>query len=217
MPPKFYFYFQLLALWPAWFWFVSRALDFSDEPLGALALATLVALVVVEARSSSKPITHMETRSYLGPLVWLSLYGIATFVLPKSVQLLLALVAQLSLAQAVFFPNRLPLYLWGLLFLSVPSVSTLNFYFGFPLRSFVASSSALLLTASGYGAKSNGVQLFFIGREVIIDSQVQQLSDNRYDLCCSVVFFLWKCPSICIYYYVREFCLLQTDSRKLRP
>lgn len=179
MPPKFYFYFQLLALWPAWFWFVSRALDFSDEPLGALALATLVALVVVEARSSSKPIAHMETRSYLGPLVWLSLYGIATFVFPKSVQLLLALVAQLSLAQAVFFPNRLPLYLWGLLFLSVPSVATLNFYFGFPLRSFVASSSALLLTASGYGAKSNGVQLFFMGREVIIDSA------------CSGIHMLW--------------------------
>ncbi|MDP3506798.1 MAG: archaeosortase/exosortase family protein [Candidatus Melainabacteria bacterium] len=179
MKKRWYFYLQLLALWPAWSWFACRALDCSDEPLGLLALVTLVALVVVEVRSSTKQEARLESKSLLVPLVCLLLYGLATFVFPKSVQLLLALVAQLSLAQAIFFPNRLPSYLWGLLLLSVPSVATLNFYFGFPLRSFVAASSALLLNVSGYGAKSNGVQLFFVGREVIIDSA------------CSGIHMLW--------------------------
>lgn len=77
-------------------------------------------------------------------------------------------------------------------------MATLNFYFGFPLRSFVASSNAFS-TASGYGAKSNGVQLFFMGREVIIDSA------------CSGIHMLWISFYVALLLaYLRKFNWSQT-------
>jgi exosortase/archaeosortase family protein len=201
MPRTWYFYLQLLALWPAWLWFARRAFDCSDEPLGALALVTLVSLVFIEVRSPSKQSTRSEMRSLFVPFVWLLLYGFATFACPKSLQLMLALVAQLCLAQAVFYPKQLPVQVWPLLLLSVPSVATLNFYFGFPLRSLVASSSALLLTASGFASSSNGVQLFFRGSEIVIDSA------------CSGIHMLWISLYVAtLLSYLRKFNGLKTSA-----
>lgn len=202
MPRIWYFYLQLLALWPAWLWFARRAFDCSDEPLGALALVTLLAFVFLELRSLSKQAASSEMRSLFVPFVWLLLYGFATFVCPKSLQLMLALVAQLSLAKAIFYPKKLPVQVWPLVLLSVPSVASLNFYFGFPLRSFVASSSALLLTACGFASSSSsGVQLFFRGSEIVIDSA------------CSGIHMLWISFYVAtLIAYMRKFNGLQTTA-----
>jgi exosortase/archaeosortase family protein len=63
--------------------------------------------------------------------------------------------------------------------LAVPSVATLEFYFGFPLRTFVGAGTAVMLNMCGLGVTSKGVQLFYLGKEIVIDSA------------CSGIHMLW--------------------------
>jgi exosortase/archaeosortase family protein len=167
----------ILSLWPSWQWLLQRSIGGVDEPLAPLALVTALLLIISKKREMR--LVEITLNNLILPFCLLLAYALASLVAPKTIQLLLALSVVVSLSQALFCKRSLPLSLWIMVLLAVPSVATLEFYFGFPLRTFVAAGTAAMLNMCGLGVTSKGVQLFYMGKEIVIDSA------------CSGIHMLW--------------------------
>lgn len=163
---------QFAALTPTWVWMVQRMRDGSDDPLGALALATLVALVW-QVRS------QLRAAPRLG---WLALATGGTLLaalcrtglgpVPALPPLAAGLVAVLALACGLlaFLPRRIAaLPVVGLAVLALPLLSSLQFYAGYPLRVVTAEASRWLL-APAFTVLREGTTLLVDGRLVIVDA-----------------------------------------------
>ncbi len=157
----------LIALWPVWSWSVSRFLDGSDEPWGVAAIAALGALLWRERESFAE-----EPRA-----IWLlaaasstcAAIVTATWVPPlmRGVLASLAVTAALMAVRRDRYP-MLPYLILALL--SLPVLSSLQFYLGYPLRVITAEASAVLLSAAGYAAVRSGSALTVNGALVIVDA-----------------------------------------------
>lgn len=177
-----------LALWPHWRWAAARLADGSDDPLGIAALAVLLAAVARLAprlrRTPSMP--------------WLALGGglalAASAAAATGPALLGALLAVLAMAAALraFLPPAVPgLALAGLAALSLPVVSSLQFYAGYPLRVVTAEVSTWLLGAAGFDAARQGSAMRVDGRLVIVDAPCSgvQMVWMAYFCACAVAWW----------------------------
>ncbi|QNK74720.1 exosortase Q [Variovorax sp. PAMC28562] len=163
---------QFAALTPTWCWMVIRMRDGSDDPLGALALASLAVLV-----------WHFRNELRAAPrLGWLALATGGTLVavvartglgvvaaLPPLAAGLLAVLA-LACGLIAFLPKRIAaLPVAGLAVLALPLLSSLQFYAGYPLRVVTAEASRWLLMP-GFEVMREGSTLLVDGRMVIVDA-----------------------------------------------
>ncbi len=157
---------QTVALWPTWTWMARRVVDGSDDPLGLLAIAALVALVVsLRGELRAAPRLGWLLLASLGTLAATALHGL----LPP---LLSGLVAVLALACGLlaFLPRRVAaLPVAGLAVLALPLLSSLQFYAGYPLRVLTAEASRWLLMP-GFDVSREGSTLLVDGRLVIVDA-----------------------------------------------
>ena len=163
---------QFAALTPTWCWMVIRMHDGSDDPLGALALASLAVLV-----------WHLRHQLRAAPrLGWIALATGGTLlaalarnglgVVPALPPLAAGLLAVLALACGLvaFLPKRVAaLPVAGLAVLALPLLSSLQFYAGYPLRVITAEASRWLLIP-GFEVMREGSTLLVDGRMVIVDA-----------------------------------------------
>ncbi len=148
---------------PSIYWYTQRMIDGSDEPVGVIALLTLLALIIARRRI-------LAWRS-LDPSEWtvlISLVALLTLfrdLLPNLV------VASLLLVSATTFALRrgLPPATMGMALLSLPLLATLDFYLGFPLRLACGWLFALLFNGLVGGLELSGLSLVYQGIEVVID------------------------------------------------
>ena len=157
---------QFAALAPTWVWMAERMRDGSDDPLGALALAGLAALVWHTRR-------ELRAAPRLG---WLALATVGTLLAAVSrtglPPLAAGLIAVLALACGLlaFLPRRVAwLPVAGMAVLALPLLSSLQFYAGYPLRVVTAEASRWLL-APGFSVAREGTSLLVDGRLVIVDA-----------------------------------------------
>jgi exosortase/archaeosortase family protein len=155
----------LLALWPHLAWIARRLTDGSDEPWGALALATVLVLLARDRAALVAP----SPRALVASAVLALCAAAALWFLPA---LLAAAIAMLALA--VFITAALPARpaapMVTLLLLSLPLIASLQFYLGFPLRVATAQAAAPLLALFGISAAPAGASLVFGGTTVLIDA-----------------------------------------------
>jgi len=188
MPPLAWLALQAAALWPHWRWAAARVMDGSDDPLGIaalLALLCVVARIEPQLRGAPKP-------------GWLALSlgatGGATLAVFAAPPLIGALLAALALAAGLrsFMPSgHAVLPMGGLAVLSLPVVSSLQFYAGFPLRVVTAQLSTWLLQALGFAAERSGTAMQVEGRLVIVDAPCSgvQMVWMAYFCACAVAAF----------------------------
>lgn len=175
----------LATFWPVWIWYGQRITDQSDEPLGIVALITLLYLL---ARQQAKKIQQPNTESVeantnlanTGPdtLIPISLTALTTIVAIYAASLLLApklISAALALIAFGIGLHRLlnsPLNSgqWSLLLLSLPLVASLNFYLGYPLRLVVAQCAVSLLSINGFPVSADGTSLLWHNQMIEIDA-----------------------------------------------
>ncbi|MGE0329111.1 MAG: exosortase Q [Ramlibacter sp.] len=157
---------QMMALWPTWLWTARRMVDGSDDPLGLLALAALAGLA-----------WHTRHELRAAPrLGWLSAGALATVaatlclgLLPPLAAGLLAVLA-LACTLLAFLPCRVArLPVLGLAVLSLPLLSSMQFYLGYPLRLITAEASRWLLSL-GAAASREGAGLLVNGQRVLVDA-----------------------------------------------
>lgn len=149
----------LLAGWPVVRWIVSRGVDESDEPLGLLALVVALWFLIAGRRQ-----VRVSVASLVAALVVLA--GCVSGLLP---------LPRLLQSAGLFLALGCAFRLWRtsgvalLLLLSVPWVSSMQFYLGYPLRRWAGMCSAALLKVIGVDVSLQGTDLVYEGALVGVD------------------------------------------------
>jgi exosortase/archaeosortase family protein len=156
---------QVIAFWDVWRWYVSRAVYSWDQPWGVLAL--IAAIVFLLASRQPWPQTD---RSLLLPTL-LVIFYVATYL--SFGPLARATVAFTALAvttSSLRFGKSFHPGLFGLIYLSLPTLPTLQFFGGYPLRVVVAELTAPVLRLSSFAVIPEGTCLNWAGRMIWIDA-----------------------------------------------
>ncbi|HEY9719360.1 MAG TPA: hypothetical protein V6C69_17920, partial [Trichormus sp.] len=117
----------VVAFWPIWFWYCERISDRSDEPLGVVALITVIALAWARRSGVREPDTD-AARNWLArlmtgmPFFLVILYSCLLHRAPIVVQSVIAVSAIGILLMRVGATRFLLAGDWALLLLSLPVV-----------------------------------------------------------------------------------------------
>jgi exosortase/archaeosortase family protein len=162
--PAFIFALTLLALWPVLRWYAQRLNDGAESRWGLLALATLAVLAWLRRREAAKelPLT--------APSLLLLLYALSfPFAMPLARAVLGASVTA-CLLSLWFWRRAWQAGVYGLCWLSLPLLASLQFYGGYPLRVAVGQASAWLLRGGGVNVINEGACLKYGAQLVWIDA-----------------------------------------------
>ncbi|WP_177428637.1 archaeosortase/exosortase family protein [Candidatus Venteria ishoeyi] len=180
---------QLGAFWSVWLWYIGRAGNDPEALWGLLALTTALFFSTGQTRK------YKQTQwGLFWPILWMLLYLLVSLYFPGFPLLhagfaMLSVVSTLSLWR---FGKPWHLGLFGLVFLALPVIPSLQFYFGYPLRWVVASGASGLLTLSGLPVWQDGVYLHLAHYAVAIDapcSGIKMLWASSYLACALICFY----------------------------
>ncbi len=169
--PAFYAALILASRWPTVHWYAARMQDGSDEPWGVLALLCAIGFALPHLFSTK--IDHVRAWGCATCLALLWLAG--SHLTPLLHAALIAGALASLLAPRAFWVGHT-----GLVFLSLPLISSLQFYGGYPLRWMIGKASALLLSAFGQSVETVGTVMRWQGEMIVIDAP------------CSGVRMLWS-------------------------
>ena len=155
---------QLIAFWDVWRWYVSRAVYSWDQPWGLLAFVAAFAFLFV----SKKPLPAGE-RSLLVPAFLVVGYAATYFFLPPLARAIIAFTALAATLSSLRFGRTFHPGLFGLFYLSLPVIPTLQFFGGYPLRLVVAGLTAPILRIAGFAVVTEGTCLNWGGKLIWID------------------------------------------------
>jgi len=156
---------QLIAFWEVWRWYITRAVYSWDHPWGVLAfIAALVFLLV-----SKKPLPR-EERSLFLPALFIIVYVATYFVLPPLGRATIAFTALALTLSSLRFGRSFHPGLFGLFYLSLPTIATLQFFGGYPMRVAVAQLTAPILRLGSFAVMPEGTCLNWAGRLIWIDA-----------------------------------------------
>jgi exosortase/archaeosortase family protein len=181
-PPWIWPLIAVAASWPSLWWSLWRFQDRSDDPLGIVAwCALLFALHGSRARFAHPPRIGRLAAAALVSLAASAGSTIAAASMPDLARAGLATIAFL-LALAAIVDDDEPLVPYtGFAILTLPLLSSLQFYAGFPLRVVTAEASRWLLAAAGESVARDGSALTVDGHLVLVDAP------------CSGIQMAWVC------------------------
>src|SRR5215216_1304813 len=156
---------QVLAFWDVWRWYVSRALYSWDQPWGVLALVAAIVFLL----ASRKPWPETE-RSLLLPTLLVIFYAATYFPFGPLARATVAFTALAVTTSSLRFGKSFHPGLFGLFYLSLPTLPTLQFFGGYPLRVVVAGLTAPILRMSGCVVIPEGTCLNWAGKLIGIDA-----------------------------------------------
>ena len=156
---------QAIAFWEVWRWYVSRAVYSWDQPWGLLAFVAAIVFLF----ASKKPLPQQE-RSLLLPASLIVLYVATYFVLPPLGRAIVAFTTLATTASSLRFGRSFHPGLFGLFYLSLPALPTLQFFGGYPLRVVVAGLTAPILRIGGFAVVTEGTCLNWAGKLIWIDA-----------------------------------------------
>ena len=177
------------ALIPVWRWYLERLTDGSDDPLGIIALAALLVIVIRDRTQFSQ---RPRTVWLVSAVTLTSLAVLGHAHLPNLLGGVLAILALSSALFAVRSPTRPMLATVGLGLLALPLLSSLQYFVGFPLRVVTAEASAWLLGLVGQEVIRNGSALAISGQLVMVDAPCSgiQMGWMAYFTACSAAAWL---------------------------
>ena len=156
---------QLLAFWEVWRWYASRAIYSWDQPWGVLALIAAVAFLI----ASRKPWPQTEPSLVL-PAFLIVLYVITYSAFGPLARATVAFSALAITTSSLRFGKHFHAGLFGLVYLSLPTIPTLQFFGGYPLRLIVAEITAPILRLAGFAVTPEGTCLNWGGHLIWIDA-----------------------------------------------
>jgi exosortase/archaeosortase family protein len=178
---------EIIGGWASWHWYASRIATDPDEFYGLLALIAAVIIAIM-----AKPTAKLPRYSFL-LLTFLMLYYAANyhtlFPLARAVLLMTALASTISIFR---FGCYLQPGICGLFYLSLPVISSLQFYLGFPMRSLVANIDKLLLGFAGISVTVEGTALRWGNDLIVVDapcSGVKMLWTGIFIACVMITYF----------------------------
>lgn len=156
---------QLLAFWEVWQWYISRAVYSWDQPWGLIAFVAAFVFLI----ASRKPLPR-DDRSLFLPALLIAAYVVTYFVVPPLGRAAIAFTALAATASSLRFGRSFHPGLFGLFYLSLPALPSLQFLGGYPLRVVVAELTAPILRIGGFAVISEGTCLNWAGQLIWIDA-----------------------------------------------
>lgn len=156
---------QVIAFWDVWRWYVSRAVYSWDQPWGVLALIAAIGFLLASRRSWPQ-----TDRSLLIPTLLVILYAATYLSFGPLARATVAFTAFAVTTSSLRFGKSFHPGLFGLLYLSLPTLPTLQFFGGYPLRIVVAELTAPILRMSGFAVIPEGTCLNWAGKLIWIDA-----------------------------------------------
>ena len=156
---------QLVAFWEVWRWYVSRAVYSWDQPWGVLALIAAVAFLI----ASRKPWPKTQPSLVL-PELLIGFYVVSYIWFGPLARATVAFTALAVTISLLRFGRRFHTGLFGLVYLSLPTIPTLQFFGGYPLRLVVAAVTAPILRLAGFAVTPEGTCLNWGGKLIWIDA-----------------------------------------------
>lgn len=155
---------QLIAFWEVWQWYISRAVYSWDQPWGLLAFIAALAFLI----ASRKPLPT-QTPSLLIPTLLVGVYAATYIVLPPLAKAGIAFTAFAVTLSSLRFGKLFHPGVMGLFCLSLPTIPSLQFVGGYPLRVVVAQATAPILRLGGFAVMPEGTSLNWAGQLISID------------------------------------------------
>lgn len=155
----------IAVFWEMWRWYFVRVLSSTDGYYGILALVSVLLISVWQGK--------LYPQNYL----ILAISALTTFLfaisynfLPPLLQGTMAFTALSCVISLYRFGKIFHFGIWSLLVLSLPSIASLQFFFGFPMRILVAEATTLLLKLNGLAVIKDGVGLISGKQTIWIDA-----------------------------------------------
>jgi len=155
---------MLLAFWPVWRWYVLRMLDPTDESWGFIALCTAIVFVL------SKRSLSVNKVNLLPVFCVLLTYILAYAFVPPIIRACLAMVSVGLLVSNQYFGRTIQPGIVGLLVISLPLISSFQFYLGYPLRLLASHLSIPFLHLTGCNAYVEGVIIHCNNSMIVVDA-----------------------------------------------
>src|SRR4030095_2960578 len=155
----------MVACWPTVLWYAGRVTDGSDEPWGLLSIATLLALIYLR-----KPQPEPRDLPLLVVAGLLIVYISGFWWAPHLVRAVIAATALAIIVSTQFLGTRFHVGTWSLAVLSLPLISSMQFYLGYPLRVAVSALTAALLQLSGFAVIPEDACLRWHAELVAVDA-----------------------------------------------
>jgi len=176
-PFGFAFAAQVAAFWATWQWLALRVWTSAEERWSFLALAAAVffAFFWTKAESTGERKTSEINSlsfcfSFFGAALFTMIYALSFGIAPPLARAILAMTALTFVLSRWRFGETFNVGLYGLLLLALPSVASLQFYLGFPLRVAVGKATVGLLQMQGLNVWREGVCLHFGEKLIWIDA-----------------------------------------------
>jgi len=178
---------QAIVFWPVWQWYLARLGDPAED------ISVLVALVTAGVFLLWKKSAPRQTPIPLRiPIFLLLLY---TITFPLSPPLLRAVIAVITLSYTLNgwrFGDRFQPWLYGLLLLSLPVISPMQFYLSYPVRLIVGKLATILLQVLGFPVVFEGIAFNWGGDHIWLDelcSGIRKLWAGLYFTFALVAFY----------------------------
>lgn len=156
-----------MALWPVWQWSAARLTDGSDDPFGIIAIFALLAFawhdraMLRETPRQGLVLISLVMSLFATPLL---------HDIPALIRAMAGIASVMTMLFALREPGQPVLPMFGLGILSLPILSSLQFFAGYPLRIVTAGISAWLLQAGGIDTVREGTALQVAGHLVMVDA-----------------------------------------------
>ncbi|QRY80554.1 exosortase Q [Pseudomonas sp. PDNC002] len=157
----------VLSAWPSWLWAARRLGDGSDDPLGIIALVAL-GLLLWRDRSGLRAQPRLKWLALAAGLLLVA--ALSQSLLPPLLRGMISVLALLLVILSLRAPEQ-PWLAWlGLGFLSLPLLSSLQFFVGYPLRVITAEVSSWLLRLGPWLVERQGSALLVDGQWIMVDA-----------------------------------------------
>lgn len=178
-PFGFAFILQILSFWSAWRWLGLRVWTSPDERWSFFALLAAIFFAFIWTKAdanaerqtiSTSPVRFVSV-GFLTSISLTFLYAVIfAFGAPPFPRAILATAALTFTLSSWRFGKTFHAGFWSLLLLALPSVASMQFFLGYPLRVLVGKAAVFLLRMQGLDVWREGVCLHFGEKLVWIDA-----------------------------------------------
>jgi exosortase/archaeosortase family protein len=153
-----------LANWPSLKWLYHRFLESDGHCLFAFLILVFFCFQEKNPHAQIKP-------AYLKWSLALNIFAlIALFFGLPSIALSFLLIINLNIFISTYFKKTWSWPSFSLLALSLPIMSSLQFFLGYPMRLFATQASALVLKIGGIHVSAHGTVLEWQGQQTVVDA-----------------------------------------------
>ncbi len=154
-----------VAFWPLVPWYMDRVMTTSER---LSALSALLTACIFILRDLVEPNDRPPALAL--PTMLILLYAVCYPFLPGLASAVLAMLAVAAVASTVVYGVRIHVAICGLLLLSLPLLSRMQFYLGYPLRVVVGTIAAPMLQLTGHAVVREGAVLRSGTDLIVIDA-----------------------------------------------